>query len=352
MENAKVVEVRASIGDRVGPQDVLLSIETQKAVEDLPFGESGIVRAVQVKVGDEVNVHDLLAVLTDTADEPISLPGRTLSPETVSSAVSGPAPDERAESDPPEGKTRALPAARRRAKELGINLSDVKGTGPNGRISVADVEGHSGQGASGAEGAELSARRRALIAQMEGSRIPQIAISRSIDVSGIASSREGSTFTSRLLGKVARALQTHRALRSSIANGSILAGPVDIAVAIDSEHGLVAPVVRGADRLSTAEISSALEKLRERATANRLTSDELRDGRFAVTNLGMLGVDLFTPLLFSGQTAVLAVGRARELETGASLAWFTVAVDHRVADGAEAARFLETLQGAIAEGSG
>ncbi len=350
LENAKVVEVRASVGSRVGAQDILLAVETQKAVEDLPFGESGFVRAVLVKVGDEVNVHDLLAVLTDNADEAFAIPGKVTAP-----AAATPGAGEGAETNPAalggtEEKVRAIPAARKRAKDLGVDLSKVRGSGPNGRITVDDVEAFARAGSAAGGGAALSARRRALIAQMEagGRGIPQIAISRRLDVTAIARGGEGTTFTSRLVGHVAQALERHATLRSYLDGDRMRTGPVDVAVAMDNEHGLVAPVLRAADRMSGADIARALTELRRRAEENRLSSDELREGRFAVTNLGMFGVDLFTPLVFSGQTAVLAVGRSSPAEGERALAWFTLAVDHRVVDGTDAARFLETLQGSIA----
>lgn len=353
LENAKVVEVRASVGLRVGPQDILLAVETQKAVEDLPYGESGFVRAVLVKVGDEVNVHDLLAVLTDNADEAFAIPGKGGAP-AAPAAASQDTDEVPGEHPGPAGATeekiRANPAARKRARDLGVELSKVQGSGPNGRISVADVEALASSGTAGGGGTVLSARRRSLIAQMEaGDRgIPQISISRFFDVTAIARSEEGTTFTSRLVQQVARALEKHSILRSYLDGDRLHAGPIDVAVAMDNEHGLVAPVLRGVERMSTLDIARGLTDLRRRAEQNRLSSDDLDKGRFAVTNLGMLGVDMFTPLVFAGQTAVLAVGRSSSTGGEQASAWFTLAVDHRVVNGADAARFLETLQDSIA----
>jgi pyruvate dehydrogenase E2 component (dihydrolipoamide acetyltransferase) len=347
LENARIVEVRASVGSRVDPQDILLSIETQKAVEDLPYGEGGYVRAVLVKVGDEVNVRELLAILTDGVDEAFSIPGKDAPPAAPPQGGGG-GPDGPA--DAPGEKVRAIPAARKRAKDLGVDLSVVRGSGPSGRITVDDVEAFARLLKAAGGGTALSARRRALIAQMEAGvrAVPQISISRMMDVTTIAPGAEGTTFTSRLVRYVALALEKHAALRSYLEADRMLAGPVDVAVAIDNEHGLVAPVLRGVNRMSGADIARSLTDLRRKGEENRLSSDELREGRFALTNLGMLGVDMFTPLVFSGQTAVLAVGRSGSSGDGRLSAWFTLAVDHRVVDGAEAARFLGTLQGLIA----
>jgi pyruvate dehydrogenase E2 component (dihydrolipoamide acetyltransferase) len=350
LENAKVVEVRASIGARVGPQDILLAVETQKAVEDLPYGESGFVRAILVKDGDEVNVHDLLAVLTDNADEAFSIPGKGAPPPATTRTTSEGEGEHPGAPGAPEEKIRANPAARKRARDLGVDLSKLHGSGPNGRISVDDVEAAARSETAAGGGSALSARRRGLIAQMEaGNRgIPQISISRLLDVTGIARSEEGTTFTSRLVQHVAHALGKHAILRSYLDGDRLHAGPIDVAVAMDNEHGLVAPVLRAVDRMSGLDIARGLTDLRGRAEQNRLSSEDLKEGRFAVTNLGMLGVDMFTPLVFAGQTAVLAVGRSNFAGGEQASAWFTLAVDHRVVNGADAARFLESLQGSIA----
>ena len=201
-----------------------------------------------------------------------------------------------------------------------------------------------------AAGTPLSAARKTLIEQMErGHReIPQISISRNLDVTPLEERREGISFTAILIHHIARALVGHEALRTVLRGDRLRVGPVDIAVAMDTPRGLFAPVVRRADRLEIEEISKVIRQYRKRAGENRLKGEELRHGPFAVTNLGMFGVDLFTPLIFAGQTAVLAVGRATEVEDGRISAWVTLAVDHRVVDGAEAARFLETLRREIA----
>src|ERR1051326_2613106 len=111
---------------------------------------------------------------------------------------------------------------------------------------------------------------------------------------------------------------------------------------MDTAHGLVAPAVRHADQLSLEQIAAQVKELRVRAEAGKSRREDLVDAPFAVSNLGMLGIDFFAPFVFHGQTAVLAIGRAVD-----GKAWFTLALDHRVVDGAEAARFLETLQNAI-----
>jgi pyruvate dehydrogenase E2 component (dihydrolipoamide acetyltransferase) len=116
---------------------------------------------------------------------------------------------------------------------------------------------------------------------------------------------------------------------------------------MDTPHGLVAPVLRRPDQMSLAEISAALKELRHRAHSDSLQHHELINAPFAVTNLGMFNIDFFSAFVFHGQTAVLSVGRMTSAADGTWTAWFGLALDHRVVDGAEGARFLQTLQAEI-----
>jgi pyruvate dehydrogenase E2 component (dihydrolipoamide acetyltransferase) len=181
----------------------------------------------------------------------------------------------------------------------------------------------------------------ALIAQMQKSRaeIPQFHVARRLEVAPLMTKTDGITLTHRLVRAAAAALVRHQALRTVIEGDRVKVEPISVAIALDTPRGLVAPVVRKADTLSLDEISRRTKELRSRAEAGTLRREELNEAPFAISNLGMLGVDFFQPFVFHGQTAVLAVGRAVD-----SHAWFCLAADHRVVDGAEAARFLETLQ--------
>ena len=237
------------------------------------------------------------------------------------------------------------------AKELKVDLSEITGSGPGGRITEEDVrEGHSSlSGNSTSESGEwtpLSSARLALIAQMHKSlaEIPQIHLSRQLDVTNLSRQTDGITFTHRLVAVVARALSEHPALRTMIKDGKTKVEPVSVAVAMDTPRGLVAPALRQADQLSIMDISAAIKELRDRALSYGLQRQELTNAPFAVTNLGMFGIDFFNAFVFHGQTAVLSVGRMVDANDGTKAAWFGLAADHRLVDGAEGARFLETLQ--------
>lgn len=351
LENATVVEIFRHEGEKVGREDILLTLETQKATEEVLCGEDGYLRALLTKEGDEVNVHDALAVLTDELDESFETP-KVSDIEKADSLVkkTDSKMSKQRTVGTESGKIRAVPAARKRARVAGVDLNRIRGTGPEGRITVVDVEtyleGTNALNCMQRERKPLSLGRKALIEQMErGHReIPQISVSRLMNVAPLLEKQEGVTFTVRLVQVAARTLVRHESLRTVLDRDCTWVAGLEIAVAMNTAHGLVAPVIRGADQLSLEKTSEMLEDFRKRGEDNRLRSEDLRGGRFALSNLGMLGVDQFTPLVFAGQTAVLGVGRASVAGDGRKSAWFTLAVDHRLVDGSEAARFLETLQ--------
>ncbi len=329
MESAIVAKWLVAVGDRVAAEQPLLEVETQKATSDVPSPAAGFVRRLCVKEGETVSEKALLCILTDSAEEPF---------EDQAAAVA-----------------KASPAARRLAKELGVDLSAISGTGPDGRITEQDVRSASGATATFAgaaadvsgEWTALPATRLALIAQMRKSlsEIPQIHLQRRLDVTPLAVKTQGITFTHRLIRAAAAAVKAHPAVRTAIHGDKVKIQPVSVAIAIDSPHGLVAPVIRDADQFSLEQIAAVVADFRERAKANALRRDELTgDAPFAITNLGMLEVDQFNAFVFHGQTAVLSVGRSVAASDGKQLAWIGLAVDHRIVDGGEAARFLQTLQ--------
>jgi pyruvate dehydrogenase E2 component (dihydrolipoamide acetyltransferase) len=355
LESAIVLEFLVSEGDRIAEGQSVIEIETQKATAEVPSEASGYLRKILVAIGDEIGLRTPLAILTDEADEPFTFEDEEVRNSPAGEKPRRPKPEIAKTSDMPSmttGKVRAAPAARKRARELGLDLQAITGTGPGGRITVTDVDGHL-EPSSAANNSQpwtpVPGTRRALIEQMTRgwTEIPQISLMRKMQVGHLMTKSGESSFTSRLIVPLAKALQKHPALRTELKDDRTHVCPVAVAVAMDTPHGLVAPVIHDANSLSLEEISRQIRDYRERGNRNQLKREDLRGGRFAVTNLGMLGVDHFTPLVFHGQTAVLSVGKATAGENGGAEAWCGLAVDHRVVDGSEAARFLETLQDEI-----
>jgi pyruvate dehydrogenase E2 component (dihydrolipoamide acetyltransferase) len=345
MEEVRIVSVRIKEGDLVRAEQPLIEVETGKAVLEVPAPRGGFVRRVLVQPEQRIGERALICILSETANETLA-DGNASGPSSLPQAIPSPTASPPDLAEPLDGPVRAAPAARKLARELGLDLAIIKGSGPAGRITVSDVQAASSVPASAATGdwVPLSASRQALIAQMEKSlrEIPQFHLSRKMDVGPLLSKDSGIGFTPRLIHAVAAALKRHPALRTAFAANKVRLLPAHVAVAIDTPETVVAPIIRHADTVSLEQIARSLNDFKVRARSGKFKLEELAEGPFAISNLGMFNVDLFTPFVFHGQTAVLAIGRVAE-----GRAWFSLAADHRVADGAEAARFLESLQQTI-----
>ncbi|MBI2927097.1 MAG: 2-oxo acid dehydrogenase subunit E2 [Verrucomicrobia bacterium] len=350
MESVTVTNVRVQEGAQVAVEQPLIEVESEKAIAEIPAPKAGYVRKILVKADDQIGGNALLCILTDTRDEPFQdptgpVPAAAAATQRSARADAGPSPLAAATGSAlSEGPIKAAPAARKLAKDLGLDLSTVAGTGPGGRITLEDVQKARNLQTpqpTASDWVPLSLSRRALIAQMQKSlaEIPQFHIARQLEVAPLLTKSEGVTFTHRLVRAVAAALSKHPALRTVIDGNRIRVEPVSVAIAMDTPRGLVAPALRHADTLSLEQIAALTKDFQRRAEAGALRREEFLHAPFAISNLGMFGVDFFHAFVFHGQTAVLAVGRAV-----GSRAWFSLAVDHRVVNGVEAARFLETLQ--------
>jgi pyruvate dehydrogenase E2 component (dihydrolipoamide acetyltransferase) len=262
--------------------------------------------------------------------------------------------------------------ARRLARELSVDLQTVRGTGPGGRITREDVERAAEQPAAAAPEVSAVDRRipfkgirKTVAGRMHDSLLNTAQLTMDMDVAMDEAVRlrnqlvtqweqEGirPTYTDLVVRAVARALEQHPLMNSQLEDSEIiLKGDVHIGVAVAMEEGLIVPVIRHANRLSLAGIARESSRLAAAARDGTLTPDDLQEGTFTVTALGMFGVDSFTPILNSPQSGILGVNRIRE-DTGwsddtpvrvqrmrLSLTW-----DHRVLDGAPAAQFLAAVR--------
>jgi pyruvate dehydrogenase E2 component (dihydrolipoamide acetyltransferase) len=292
------------------------------------------------------------------------------------------------------GKLRATPAARRLAHQGGIELSQIRGSGPRGRVQGWDVRAALEQtsptavletevpaipsspslGISPGAGDQpqvikLEGMRRTIAERMQASwqTIPHITFTAEIDMGRAVAMRallntrpeveKGSiSMTAVLVKACAAALRQHPILNSYFREGEILVMPaVNVGVAVALEEGLIVPVVRQADAKSLTEIAREIDDLSRRAREARLRPEDVVDGTFTLSNLGMFGVDQFTAIINPPQVAILATGRVAKryiMDEIDGPAWrpvmaATLSVDHRAADGASAARFLATLRGIL-----
>jgi len=258
-----------------------------------------------------------------------------------------------------EERVVASPAAKRLAREHGIDLTQVRGTSSQGRIVEEDVRSLieevkavprvreviplTGIKKSAAERVSLSARTA-----------PQTTITMEVDMSKAVKLREKAqaSYTDMLVKAVAKALAEHPIINSTLEDEKIkIFADVNVGVAVATERGLIVPVIHNADKKTLEEIASKLKELVEKTKQGKLTKEELTDGTFTITNLGMYGVDVFTPIVNPPETAILGVGRVVERPVVVDgqivvrpMMHLSLTFDHRVVDGAPAAEFLQKVK--------
>lgn len=387
-------------GETVSKGEALLEVETDKSIVEVEAPVSGFLRQIIVPEGQEVAVGTEIGIITDTADKPISelaageaseagAPASTapVGPQApVASQAPGAAPSIAPQAPPAAKRVHVTPAARRRAQELGVDLSAVTGTGPGGRIQVADVERAAEAKSQVTVEREtvaaspkpetavgrlvpLSRMRQAIASQMTLSQqtVPQFSVGRHLDMlavvdlhkalSGSLKQHPGVrlTITDLVIQAVARALRRHPYLNASYEeiDGKTylhLKDDIHIGLAVALDDGLVVPVLRNADTLSLVEIARQRDQLVTRARNQHLSAEEISGATFTISNLGPMDVDFFTAIVNPPEAAILATGRIAPrvwIEDGQMMQrpmmTAVLSVDHRVADGAQAAAFMKDL---------
>ena len=427
MTKGKIGKWLVKEGDTVTEGQPLLEIETDKVVHEQESPTDGVIAQILAEEGTNVPVNALLAVIGAPGEEverveadtegaqqkpvapaqPKATPSSTttVAPKASPAArqlaeklaidlnqvtasgpggrileadvqryidLRGPAPTETA-------RLKASPLARRLAKEHGVDLSLIAGSGPDGRVVRDDVL----QAASTAPEIPVvetpALQQPAEVIAMDGIRgiiaermtlslqtNASVTLHTEVDATGFVElrgmlndklqAREVSiTYTDLLVKVVANALREHPRLNATLTDEGIhLLPEINIGVAVALEDGLVVPVVRNADKARLSEISTQVKDFAERARGNQLTPGELQGGTFTITNLGNFGVDAFTPIINPPESAILGVGRILKKPVVhndeiiiRSMLTLSLTFDHRVVDGAPAAQFLQTVSGYI-----
>ncbi len=370
MEAGTLLEWVKSVGDRVAEGEILAVIETEKAEVAFESPKGGYLVAVLLQPGVTAPTGTPLAWL---ADDPAAQPP---SPEPV--VKTRPTPSERREPpdrgrkpSPVAGRSTTRkpvsPLARRRARELGVDLAKVEGTGSRGRVTEEDVmRALRAQEAEAPTAGELSRMRLAIAARMTRSAaVPQFQLMREIVIEKPANEGEGPkvTYTDLLLWATAQALEERPAVNASWVEENpptIRSHPrVNLGFAVAVEDGLIVPVIRDAATLSPQQISAQRRHLEGAARRGRLRSEELQGGTFTVSNLGGAGVDEFIALLNPPEAGILAVGAVKPRPVvvdgilgAAPTVRLTLSGDHRVFDGLEGARFLAAVAAHLQSGGG
>ena len=383
MESGTVVKWLKAEGDAVEKGQPLYELDTDKVTQEVEAEASGVLLKIVVGEG-EVPVGTTLALIGEAGEE-VAAPAAEKPPEQP--------PDEQEPSQepaaaqeaapPPERqdgeRIKASPLARRLAREQGVDLASVKGTGPEGRIVAEDVErlapgaapeaapeaappAEPARVADDVERVPLTSVRRTIARRLtEAWEIPVFQLVISADMEAVnqlverrreLDPEERVTVTDVLVKVCAAALMRHRAVNVQFTDEELLVFPyANVAIAVATDRGLMVPVIHGAEHLSLAEVAAARAAVVGRAREGKLHREDVEGGTFTISNLGMFGLDQFAAVLNPPQAAILAVGASLErpvVRDGEIVArptmTMTLTCDHRAVDGAPAAEFLETVK--------
>ena len=397
IEQVEVIEIAAQSGTSVGPGDLLVVLESDKASMEIPIEVSGILLEINVAVGDQVSAGSLLALArldapqqpqTATAAQPEPKPVASPASETQPQQVAPPVQPQRADGD---ATVYAGPATRRLAREIGVPLDQVPGSGNRGRITKDDVKAWAkaklnqpantpSYGGSAlpalpevdfakfgsVEEVPLSRIQKQVAANMHRSwvNIPHVTQQAQADIDDMELFRHSMKAEAQARGvklsplpfiikAVCHTLAAHPKLNGSVsADGENLVFKhyINVGIAVDTPEGLVVPVIRGADQLGIWALAEKAQELAEKARTKKLALDDLSGGTFTISSLGALGGTGFTPIINAPEVAILGVGKS-----GVQPVWrgegfeprlqlpLSLSYDHRVINGTDGGHFMATL---------
>ena len=424
MTEGKLAKWHVKVGDTVKSGQVLCEIETDKATMEVEAVDEGKIGQIVVPEGAEgIAVNAVIAILLEEGEtsvpagaapapaaKPAAAPAPPAAPKpvpaapaaaaqapaaqaAVAPAPAAAAPAAKPATAPSGGRIFASPLAKRIAAEKGLDLSNIKGSGPNGRIVKADVEsakpGAAPAAAPVAAGAPKAAPpaggqpvfvapgdtrvphtsiRKVIARRMLESKqtVPHFYLTVDLEIDALLAARQAINAVAEKKGtKVsvndmvikacAKALRDHPECNASWTEDEMIQyGAVDISVAVATDRGLITPIVRNADMKGLAQIASEMKDLAARAKIGKLKLDEFQGGGFTISNLGMFGVNSFSAIINPPQAMILAVGVGEERVVARKgqmvvrqMMSCTLAVDHRVVDGAMGAQYLQTLRAYI-----
>lgn len=396
MEEGVIASIAIKVGDTLNPGDLIGEVETDKAAMDWESDQEGVVLHIIAGEGDAIPVNGRVAILGEegesfeellnsTEEEAPAAPAEQPSaPEAdkPSTEVSAPAPSVKEVSPAPQsqptssnedGRVKASPLARKMAEDFKVNLSNVQGSGEDGRIVKRDVEAYAANPAPSvnkvftatleARDERVSMMRKTIAKRLSESKFtaPHFYLKISVDMRNAMEARKEIkaafdmkfSFNDLVIKACAMALRKHPNINASWL-GDIIRyhADINIGMAVAVDEGLVVPVIKHADQLGLSEISAAARGFVEKARQRQLASEEMQGNTFSISNLGMMGIDEFTAIVNPPDACILAVGAIRPelaLEDGElvekQMMKLTLSCDHRVVDGAVGAAFLATLKG-------
>jgi pyruvate dehydrogenase E2 component (dihydrolipoamide acetyltransferase) len=396
-ETGKLVSWKKKAGEQVKKGEMLLEIETDKAVVEIEAAGDGILGGVTAKEGDVVPVGQTIAWLLKPGEQPPSnvaaaQTGRKMdSAPAAAAAAAAPAAPEPVSA----AGAKISPKARRLAREHGVDIAKLRGSGPGGEILAEDILKASASAAQAPPPAATARPTSAPAAPSSGASapsgppeavssigrimaerttqswtsVPHFFVTREVDASALNATRERLipviekshgvkvTHTDLIVAAVARALHIHPRMNGSWASDKIaLNSHVNVALAMAVENAVVTAVIKDTDRIGLGDIARQRKELAERARANRLQPADITGATFTISNLGMFNVDAFTAIIVPPQAGILAVGAIAERVVAVngmigvrSTLNLTLSSDHRVVDGARAAAFLNDVVVSLGE---
>lgn len=403
MQEGVIAKWNIKEGDKVSSGDIIAEVETDKATMDVEVFDGGTVLKIMAKEGEAVPLGGKMAIIGEPGEDISALLGGDSAtsskeaPETDKKAdksadsttveeksfdpLFGDIDESKAVSEMGDSRVKASPLARKMAEDQGINLSSVKGSGPNGRIVKADIESFDksaskapvaseGKGVSypsftvDAEDKEIriSQMRKTIAKRLAESKFtsPHFYETVDIDMKGAIAARESMnasgevkiSFNDLVVKACAKALRQHPKMNSSWFGDVIKEhGGVHVAIAVAIDDGLVTPVIRNTDLKGLAQISAETRDLAKRARDKKLEPKDWEGSTFTISNLGMYGIEEFTAIINPPNAAILAVGAIRDVpvvENGQVVPGkrmkVTLSSDHRVVDGATCAEFLNSVR--------
>jgi len=379
MNDGEVIKWLKSVGDPVANGDQLVEIESAKVNAEVEATADGTLGRIDVEAGRIVDVGTVLGYVLEAGDSESDLPdvapvvGSASTPAPVVAAKSPSVPS----ATPKGGKQVVTPRARRLAKEIGVDLANVTGTGPSGRVTEDDVksaaESTSSAGTSNAslvesavpvrETIKLSGLRGTIARRMsESANVPTVTLTTTADVTDmIGYQRElvadwrphkiRPQYQDLVIAATARALKDNPKANAHLIGDEVrILDEINVGVAMAVSEGLLVPVIKNADEKSLLEIAQNVRDLARKAKANSLSIDEMTNGTFSITNLNSYGIDTFNPLLNPPEIGILGVGTIQETPVALdgeilvrSIANLSLSFDHRAWDGAPAAEFIQSI---------
>ena len=389
-----IYKIVVAIGDTIKDGDTLYLVETDKVTAEIPSPVDGSVNKINFKVGDTIYVGDTIMVIDD-GNEQVAVPEVAQLEEPIhesveekgSTSVVGDleisndvisSSEEVIQKNNTKRKVLATPVARKMAKDLGVDINTVVGTGPAGRVMKADINKTQEVKkqevvkpvtvtavADDIERVKMSTMRKAIAEHMTKSKftIPHTAVMDEVDVDELVNYRNDVKLLARqkdvkltylpfFIKAVTIALKEHGIMNASLEGDEILLKKsIHIGIAVDTPYGLMVPVIKHADRLSLLEIAKAIEDLSRRAQEKSLTLDEIHGSTFSITNYGAFGSSFGVPVINYPEAGILGVGMITKKPVVIddeivirSILPLSMSFDHRIVDGADAGRFMKTLK--------